>query len=470
MPRVLLIRPLCEGRDPEFGEPLGIERLAGYLGAHGIAAELLDRRLYAAERRAGLATDGAAGFWDDVRSLCAHGDEPQVIGFSLMTEGDVPDARRIASRLHARYPHATIAFGGVFVTTAAARARQLLPHDAVLLRGEGEAALLALARGDEAARGYVTPNEWACPHRPYLERYARLGCAVAMQTSRGCPGICTFCATPQLPQELRRWQGRALDLVASEMAQVAARLEAADLPPVLNIVDDDAGPLSRLEALAGELRRQDLRVAWACEMRMAALVRQPDLAGRLRALHEAGLTRLFVGVESLDAATLRAWKKHYDVSCLPEVLDAARTAGIAVQTGYMLWHANQTVAGALGEVHRLHELGIYTHQAAISRLIVFLGSELGRTLGQAAAYQPMGAREETFYQRFCERTQELRERWVGAAIREPYAAAQAFLGEDASQLTAVREELASVNEESYAQFLACHDEFVRMAGDDGGCP
>ena len=36
MTSVLLIRPLCEGDEPEFAEPLGIERLAGYLRAHGV--------------------------------------------------------------------------------------------------------------------------------------------------------------------------------------------------------------------------------------------------------------------------------------------------------------------------------------------------------------------------------------------------------------------------------------------------
>ena len=92
MPRVLLIRPLCEGDDPEFGEPLGIERLAGYLRDHGVRAELLDRRLYAAERRAGVVTREAAGFWEDVRALCPPGSEPELVGFSLMTEGDVFDA------------------------------------------------------------------------------------------------------------------------------------------------------------------------------------------------------------------------------------------------------------------------------------------------------------------------------------------------------------------------------------------
>lgn len=448
MPCVLLIRPLCEGSEPEFSEPLGIERLAGYVRSHGVDAEILDRRLYAAERRAGLGAQGATTFWDDVRSLCA-GESPQVVGVSLMTRADVADARRILSRMHAYCPQATLVAGGVYVTTATSEARRLLPRDVMLLRGEGEAALLALARGEKVADEFVSPDEWAEPYRPHVERYARLGCAVTLQTSRGCPGTCTFCATPQLPSALRRWRARSARLVVDEMEHVAARLEAAGLPPIFNLVDDDAGPLSRLEEIALELRRRSLHVAWACELRIASLAGQPNLAERMRSLREVGLTRVFVGVESLNPNTLRTWRKHYDVESLPDVLDALRTAGVAVQTGYILWHAGQTVEGALGEARRLHELGIYTHQAAVSRMIVFLGSELGKSHDGLSAFEVLGAREEAFYQAFVERTSALRERWVDAAMREPYVAAKAFLGGDDTEFVALHAQMEDVNERSY---------------------
>lgn len=454
MPRVLLIRPLCEGGEPEFSEPLGIERLAGYLRANGVEAELLDRRLYEVEWFAGVASRYAASFWSDVRSLHRKGEDPQVIGFSLMTRRDVPDARRVMSRLKAGFPDATFVAGGVFVTTAPDEAARLLPRSCVLVRGEGEAALLALVKRGEAAGSFLAPDAWAEPYRPYAERYARLGSAVSMQTSRGCPGACTFCATPQLPAELRRWQGRNAKLVVDEIEHVAAQLEAAGLPPIFNLVDDDAGPLARLEDIASELSRRGLRVAWACEMRMAALIGQPDLARRLKALHEAGLTRLFVGVESLNSSTLRAWHKPYDVGRLQEVLDAVRGAGIAVQCGYILWHGGQTLEEALCEVRRLYELGIYTHQVAVSRLIMFAGSELGLMSGPDGPFESLGAREEEFYREFVSRTRDLRERWMAKAMREPYVAARAYLDGGHTELAALRSDLAEVNEASYREFTA----------------
>ena len=105
-------------------------------------------------------------------------------------------------------------------------------------------------------------------------------------------------------------------------------------------------------------------------------------------------------------------------------------------------------------------LGIYTHQAAVSRLIVFAGSELGMGRAETAAFEPMDAREETFYHEFCTRTQDLRGRWVAAAIREPYEAARAHVSGDASALEAVRRELADVNEQSFRQFVRLAKHFA----------
>ena len=448
--RVLLIRPLCEGDEPEFAEPLGIERLAGYLRAHGVPeVGVFDRRLYQRERRAGL---GVGSFWDDVRDWAASG-APDVVGISLMTESDVPDALRVLSRAHAWWPQARLAAGGLFVTTAAAGAARRLPAGVTLLAGEGEATLLALVAGGTTGEGAVlTPDDWAPAYRPFVERYAALGCAVNIQTSRGCPGACAFCATPRLPAGLRRWQPRSLSLVANEIAREARRLETAGLPPVFNFVDDDFGPLERAEALADELARRRLRVAFALEMRLASLVGQPDLATRLARLHAAGLTRVFVGVESLDLQTLRRWHKPHDVTALPGVLAAFATAGVSLQCGYILWHGHQTVAGARSEAARLRELGIYSHRAALSRLIVFEGCALARECDERGL-QRMDPAAESFYQRLSQATEKLTRTWTQAAIDEPYAAAKAYLSGDDTRLVALRATLHEVNEQSFERFM-----------------
>lgn len=458
MTRVLLIRPLCEGDEPEFAEPLGIERLAGYLLEHNISdVRVVDRRLPIAERRAGIADEGALGFYDMLRSFYHAGIEPQLIGLSLMTATDVPDARRIVNRLRSWWPKAHFVMGGVFVTGAPDAAAAAFPSYVTLLPGEGESSLLDFARGFHSLSPSfpqaLPPNDWAVPFRPDLKRYAALGCAVNMQTSRGCAGNCAFCATPGLPTDLRRWQPRSLSLVVDEMQHETERLAEAGLPPVFNFVDDDFGSLERLEALAEELDLRRLHVAFACEMRFASLARQPRLALRLQHLHEAGLTRVFFGVESLNAKTLARWRKPVDVQALPDVLAAFRKANVAVQVGYILWHAHQTVEGACEEVLKLHDLGIYSHRAALSRLITFPGCALLAEGSDAQGFQPMGAREEAFVRRFTKESQSFTGEYIQHLVAEPYQAARAFLTDDDMCVKELQHHIDKVNEQSYRLFM-----------------
>ena len=459
MTSVLLIRPLCEGDEPEFAEPLGIERLAGYLRAHGVPdVELFDRRLYQAERRAVThrANIPALGFYDDLAQRYPAGNAPDIVGLSLMTAADTPDASRIITRLRHQWPHATFVAGGVFVNTAAHEAARVLPHHVVLLQGEGETQLLALARGtfDPAAPPAPTsPDIWAIPYRPHLERYARLRCAVNMQTSRGCPGSCAFCATPLAPPKLRRWTPRSIALVADEIQECAERLLCAGLPPIFNFVDDDFGPIGRLEELAGELLRRDLHVAFACEMRLASLAGQPQLQERLERLHAAGLTRVFVGVESLDPNTLASWRKpSAPLSELPRILAAFRSAGVTLACGYILWHAAQTPAGAQSEAARLRDLGLFSHRCALSRLIVFPGCPSAAGQPSVAGFEPMDSACEARYQAIAARMEPLVQPWLQAAIAEPYEEARAYLSGDTAELTAIRAQLDRINEASYTLF------------------
>ena len=456
MPSVLLIRPLCEGDEPEFAEPLGIERLAGYLRAYGVGdVRVYDRRLYQAEWRSGIADEFTGGLFDDLRKAYPPGRAPALVGLSLMTSADVPDARRIMSRLGRWWPQATFMAGGVYVTGAPEEAARVLPRGVILQRGEGEAQLLALARATGAtgaeAPPFVSPDDWAIPHRPYPERYAALGCAVNVQASRGCPGACTFCATPLLPKQLRRWQPRDLRLVVDEMQQVAERLAAAGLPPIFNFVDDDFGPLFRLEGLADELGRRRLRVAFACEMRLVSLIGQPALAERLARLARWGSRGCSLAWSRSTRRRSSAGKalRRLGPPAGPEAFERLASPCSPDTSCGMPGRR----CGGAGRGRGLRRLGIYSHRAALSRLIVFPGCALAHGSIDATGFQSMDAQAEAFCRRFSAKTGDLTRMWTQAAIAEPHAVAEAFLTGDGTRLATLRDALDEANERSFTLFM-----------------
>ena len=353
--KIALIRPNCAYDEPEFQEPLGAEAICGYLRERGLACRVFDRLLGA-----------------KTADLTAY--EPDWVGFSLLTAYEVPDALRLLQLLRA--PGRRFFAGGVFVTCCPEQARALFPADTTLILGEGERPVYALVtEGTPRDCGLPPPDEWAFASRDDLGAYLARGGVINLRTARGCHGSCTFCTTPGRPAAECRFAARSTALVAAEMAAVTRAGHA----PVFNFTDDEFGDTDRILALEAELANRGVRAAFSLELRAAEIIRTPP--ERWRTLHEGGLCRVFTGLESFSEDTLRRWGKPIRVPALPAALDAMRSAGIACEVGYILWHEGTTPETALQEAAQLHENGLLSPKTALSRLILFPGSRLHREAG-----------------------------------------------------------------------------------------
>jgi radical SAM superfamily enzyme YgiQ (UPF0313 family) len=432
--RIALIRPLCLGDESEFQEPLGIERLAGFLTERGIEVNLFDRRLDGQRRLAGKKVP----VFFDYFAACFVKQVPDAIGFSLMTAEDLPDTLRMISRLRVMYPETLLVAGGLYISTVGEQATSQFPSYVKLIAHQGEWPLLELLVGKKSQQSLpcYTPNNWAQPLRPYLQQYLELGCSISLHSSSGCIGSCTFCATPEFPNQFNCWQAREIPLVVNEIETLTARVEQLDFLPVFNFVDDCFGALDRLEQLDQELRRRDLDIAYALQLRIDSLIGEPNLEQRLKQLKAGGLTRLFTGVESLNTETLSSWNKLYKTEQLPEVINALKTARIQTHIGYIMWHANSTVEGAKQEAKQLMELGLFSVKCAESRMMVFPGSraycQLGSDIQKAAFWEPMSDEAESYYASLIDYLQPIYEVWIKAATISPMIGARAHLTNDYS--------------------------------------
>ena len=209
--------------------PLGLLYLAAYLEKEGVEADILDCQT-------GLRS------WEEIETELKRGayDLYGITG----TTSIISNSYRIADVVKAAHPGARVVLGGVHVTALPEEALGRSSVDFVV-RGEGEKALLDLARGRSPAEipglsyrkdGAVThvggpgvlPDLDAIPYpafhkvnlkayRPALNSYRRLP-AINMMTTRGCPGRCTFCNSANVP--LRR---RSAENIFGEMKMLSEK-------------------------------------------------------------------------------------------------------------------------------------------------------------------------------------------------------------------------------------------------------
>jgi radical SAM superfamily enzyme YgiQ (UPF0313 family) len=356
--KTALIRPQCGRRDEEMGEPLGIEYLGGLLYAEGLDVRLFDQRLYQSRKAFAAALMEYA---------------PDIAGFSMMTGDDLQESLRTMFDLREFSPSVTLVAGGRFITANAGKINgeftARFPRGTVFLPYESEASLLALCKGHEVpdflSPEVLPPERWPRPLRQDWRVYRAMGLPLNVQASRGCPGACAFCGTPRQP--VHNWRGRSGAGIKAELDEYTG-----EGPLDVQFVDDDAlGPaaLNRAYELAGAMR--DIPGRFSMQIRPQALL-VPGMTEAINAMREAGLWRIFVGVENLDAETLRSWNKPFDTAAVLDKLAECR--GVLIALGYIMWHRDVNLAAMKRDIKTLYAYGFFTFKTALSRLRLFPGT------------------------------------------------------------------------------------------------
>jgi len=333
--RVLLISANQE-RSPDPVAPLGVCYVATAAAAAGHDVHILDLC---------FSTDVAA---DVAAAVAAHG--PEVIGVSLRnvdncaypdTISYFPHFRRVVEACRAA-SRAVIVLGGSAFTTMPAYYLPALavPYGVV---GEGEVAFVRLlerlaARADprdvggvatwNAATGALTivPPAWLpsldalraerrwIANRLYFER----GGMGNLQTKRGCHYKCTFCAYPVI--EGRGMRTRDPAGIAAEVEQLLDE-EGIDQFFVVDSVFN--APRGYAERVAEALRPLGRRIRWSCFVTPGNFS-----AELLDAMLEAGCQSIDFGTDAGASATLRAFRKSFNVDDILAASALCRARGV----------------------------------------------------------------------------------------------------------------------------------------------
>ncbi len=246
--------------------------------------------------------------WEDICSA-------DVVGISIMTS----TARRgyELAGLIKKDSGARVAMGGVHATF---RSEEAIRYADVVVRGEGESVIEALARG-EIREGIIQAapledlDEIPALNYPLMRDFDRLVASsrrrefykLPVMVSRGCPYGCTYCSvTRMFGRKVRR---QSLEKVCSDMESYCDQGFRQFFFYDDNFTADRAWTrelLDRMRPLSIGFNAQ-VRVDFPwCDSRRS----RADLE-LLRSMKRAGGDVLYIGYETVDQATASDWKKGY---------------------------------------------------------------------------------------------------------------------------------------------------------------
>lgn len=282
---------------------------------------------------AGLTPDRHAISYHEVPDIAEAENLPDcdLVAISTFT-AQVKEAYELADRYRGK--GVTTVMGGLHVTSCPDEALQ---HNDIIVIGEGEVVWPRLLEDVEAGRAERVYDSRGCefdlaqtptPRFDLLdpERYNR----ITVQTNRGCPWQCEFCASSILLTP--RYKLKPVAKVIEEVRTVKASWPR----PYIEFADDNSFVNKRrsrelIEAMAGE------GVRWFTETDIS-VADDPELLGMLR---EAGCAEVLIGLESPSVAALdglelkRNWKLKR-IEGYQTAIQQIQAQGVAVNACFIL--------------------------------------------------------------------------------------------------------------------------------------
>ncbi len=342
MKKVLLVN--YADKNAKITEPLGICYLASTLRNKGFQTDLLDSRVK------GFDLEDFAAYICDIRNdyFLIGISTSQDFGLSVV---DSPAAVIVRALRGSKYDgHITL---GGYGPSLDCETYIRLGADSVNV-GEGEIILCNLASAlvngedwtklkgmvyiDENDKVVRNPNEEivpfdeiAPPSREILdalaEKYGKIHMNPSVQSSRGCYMQCAYCTTPLFMRNQggHVYRTRSIKSVVDEIEELYKKgytnfdfIDDNFLPPK----KDDA--LKRATELRDEMKARNIKMNFWMEFRLEYISREI-----LEILKEAGLRRLFIGVESFNEQDLKLYNRRYDVEKLCNAIDQILAAGFS---------------------------------------------------------------------------------------------------------------------------------------------
>jgi hopanoid C-3 methylase len=314
-------------------EPLEFEYLAGAIPHHDVRCLDLRREP------------------DGILDQTLDRFRPDIVGSTANTV-DVYAVQELFQKVKSRHPEILTVVGGYHATYRPEDFNNA--HTDVIVQGPGELAFRELVDRYERAGpqfadipGLMLPREQKLfytgkrplmpldvvqPDRRIAAKYRRsyhcefwMPCAMVRNTW-GCPYRCNFCAL---------WTLGEGNLYEREVERMCDEIEALDEKYVF-FCDDLSFSLKsvpRMERLCEELQRRNLRKQFYFTCRSDIVTRLPHL---IEKLCEAGMKRMFMGLEAYTDDGMAYWNKHNHVRSNEEAIQLLHSFGVDITGSFLI--------------------------------------------------------------------------------------------------------------------------------------
>lgn len=387
---VLLINPPLKVEDPT--EHLGLAYLAAMLRAKGnYDVEIIDAPLN------GLSLS------QTVKEIAKR--QFKVLGISIPYQQWALVPLKMANMLRSRGLKAHVTIGGFFPSFAYENLLEQFHSIDSVIRGEGEETLLdlvtALVQGDDWRQvkgiAYREGDEIVCnpthplirdldslpfPERDTLPSALRRCGYASLLSSRGCYARCTFCSVVSFygigagP----RYRARSVQNVVEEIARLQKEFSVAKFFfNDANLIGPGRAGKDRAWRLADEMISRGLQINFSIQCRADDV--EEDLFSYLK---EAGLRRVFIGIESGVQEVLDRFKKGVTIAQNLEALEILKRLGLNMAIGFITFDPDTKLEDIMDNIAFLKKAGVYRNKQAtvdlLNRLQIFAGTPIEETL------------------------------------------------------------------------------------------
>lgn len=297
---------------------------------------------------------------------------PDVVGITMHT-GTYKSAKNIAAIVKYISSDIMVSVGGPHPTLDP---EGVLHNDLNIdfaVRGEGEYTFLELIQEKDKEnilglsykkRSHIINN----PDRPFIEdldvipfpdREAVIDAdkhdLASIITGRGCPFLCSYCASPRL------WKGKVRFRSAGNVIQELVKIENRIKDRILYFSDDTfTMNKERTKEICEKMISAGLKIKWKCDTRVDTLD-----AKLINVMKKAGCIRIKIGVESGSERILTKINKGINKDIIRKGVRLIKNQGVPITIYLMAGFPGETTEDLLETVKFAEELDVNYNSVSI---------------------------------------------------------------------------------------------------------